>query len=224
LVITRSCIMMAPARWATLLPEKIRMTGSVTTEVQFTGNDIEVGARVVEALVHHAKAAGAAPIVYKDLLRVARIMYPKDLVLDRAVAVGIGTKLLFVEAFCTAHGYPNLACLAVSPTTMRPASRYQGDWDADKRAVAACDWSAVDTQLAAFAKASRAAVPARLKPRKERPADVSWYAYFCSHRKECEWIKQEDKQEIVNLIMAGLDPETALKRAQAAKADFGDAA
>jgi hypothetical protein len=200
------------------------MTGSVKTEVQFTGNDIEVGARVVEALVHHAKASQGAPIAYKDLLRVARIMYPKDLVLDRAVSLGIGTKLLFVEAFCAANDYPNLACLAVSPTTMRPAARYQADWDADRRAVAAFDWSAVDTQLADYAKAARAAVPARLKPRKERPADVSWYAYFCSHRKECEWIKQEDKQEIVNLIMAGLDPETALKRAQAAKADFGDEA
>lgn len=198
------------------------MTGSVTTEVQFTGNDIEVGARVVEALVHHAKAAGAAPIVYKDLLRVARIMYPKDQVLDRAVAIGIGTKLLFVEAFCAVHGYPNLACLAVNPTTMRPATRYQGDWDADQRAVAACDWSAVDAQLGAFAKAARANVSARLKPRKERPADVSWYAYFCSHRKECAWIKQEDKQEIVNLIMAGIDPDTAMKRVQAARADFGD--
>ena len=52
-----------------------------------------------------------------------------------------------------------------------------------------------------------------------RPADVSWYAYFCSHRKDCEWIGQEDKQEIINLIMAGLDPETALGRVKAARAE-----
>lgn len=200
------------------------MTGNVTSEVQFTTNDIDVGVRVAEALVHQTKAMQSAPIAYKDLLRSARILYPKDLVLDRAVAVGIGAKLLFVEAFCAAHGYPNLACLAVSAATMRPSNHYEGDWEADKRAVAAFDWSVIDAPLAAYASAARAAVPARLKPRKERPADVSWYAYFCSHRKDCEWIKQEDKQEIVNLIMAGLDPETAMKRAQAAKVDFGDEA
>ena len=67
-------------------------------------------------------------------------------------------------------------------------------------------------------------MPARLKPRKERPADVSWYAYFRSHRKECEWIGQEDKQEIINLIMAGLDPETAAGRVRAARADVPGAA
>lgn len=197
------------------------MTGSVKTKMQFTGNDIEVGARVVEALVKHAGATQGAPIAYYDLLRVARIMYPKDLVLDRAVPIGIGTKLLFVEAFCAANDYPNLACLAVSPTTMRPDARYEGDWDADRRAVAAFDWSTVDAQLIDFAKVARAAVPARLKPRKERPADVAWYAYFCSHRAACAWIAPEDKQEIVNLIMAGLDPETALKRVQADKVRLG---
>ena len=198
------------------------MTGNGRLDVQLTTNDIDVGSRIVEALVHQATSTQGAAIVYKDLLRLARLLHPKDVVLGRAVPLGIGAKLLFVDAFCAANGYPNLACLAVSPATMRPSALYQGDWDADKRAVAAFDWSAIDAPLANYAKTARALVPARLKPRKERPADVSWYAYFCSHRKECEWIGQEDKQEIVNLIMAGLDPDTALKRAQAARADVGD--
>jgi len=204
--------------------EKIRMSDNVNAAVQITSNDIEVGVRIVQALVHQTTSTQGTPIVYKDLLRLARQLHPKDLVLDRAVPVGIGAKLLFVEAFCAANACPNLACLAVNPTTMRPSERYQGDWDADRLAVAAFDWSAVDAQLATYASQARALVPARLKPRKERPADVSWYAYFCSHRKECEWIKQEDKQEIINLIMAGLDPETSLKRVQAAKAEFGEPA
>lgn len=198
------------------------MISKANTSTQFTTNDIEVGCHIVGALIRHSQIAHVPPIAYKDLLTLARLLHPKDAVLGRAVPLGIGMKLLFVDAFCAAHDYPRLSCLAVNPTTLHPGPAYRGDWDADRRAVAAFDWTAADAQLPAFADAQRAAVPARLKPRKERPADVSWYAYFCSHRKECEWIGQEDKQEIINLIMAGLDPETALGRAKAARAEAGD--
>ena len=199
------------------------MTGNARAEQQITVNDIEVGMRVYEALAHHARTGQGAPIGYKDLLTLARSLHPKDAVLGRAVPIGIGMKLRFVDAFCAAHAWPRLSSLAVDQETMLPARGYDGDWEADRRAAAAFDWSGADAQLPAFASAQRAAVPARLKPRKERPADVSWYAYFCSHRKDCEWINQEDKHEIINLIMAGLDPETALKRVQAAKAESGAA-
>jgi len=192
------------------------MNGHARPEQLLTSNDIEVGARVYEALAHHATSTQGAPITYKDLLTLARSLHPKDAVLGRAVPVGIGMKLQFVDAFCSAHAFPRLSCLAVDPVTMRPGPDYGGDWEADRRAVAAFDWHAAGVQLPAFVKAQRAAVPARLKPRKERPADVAWYAYFCSHRKECESIGHEDKQEIINLVMAGLDPETALKRVRAA--------
>lgn len=191
--------------------------------IQFTFNDIEVGARLVEALARQARSLRGMPITYGDLLTLARSLHPKDEVLGRAVAVGIGPKLQFVEGFCTAHGYPNLACLAVHRETLRPAPGYQGDWEADKRAVAGIDWGVVDAQLAAYVDAMRAKVPPRFKPRKERPVDVAWYAYFCSHREACEKLTSEDKQEIINQMMAGLDPETALARVLAAKRDFGSA-
>ncbi len=58
----------------------------------------------------------------------------------------------------------------------------------------------------------------RVKPRKERPADVAWYAYYCSHREACAKVSAEDKKEIINLLMAGLDPDTALRRVLAVKA------
>ncbi len=192
--------------------------------VQFTFNDIDIGARLVEALTRQATSLPGMTITYVDLLTLARSLHPKDDVLGRAVPVGIGPKLQFVESFCAMHGYPNLACLAVSRETMRPASGYQGDWEADRRAVADVDWSAADAQLATYLDAMRAKVPPRFKPRKERPADVAWYAYFCSHRAACEKLTAEDKQEIINQMMAGLDPETALARVLAAKQEFGDAA
>lgn len=191
--------------------------------IPFTFNDIEVGARLVEALVRQATSLRGMSITYGDLLTLARSLHPKDEVLGRAVPVGIGPKLQFVEGFCAMHGLPRLACLAVDRETGRPAPGYQGDWEADRRAVANFDWSAADGLLAAYVDAMRARVPPRFKPRKERPADVAWYAYFRSHRAACETLLPEDRQEIINQMMAGLDPETALARVLAAKRDFGSA-
>jgi hypothetical protein len=182
---------------------------------QLTLNDIEIGARLVEALVHSATKFDAAPIAYPQLLELARFLDPKDAAMARAEVLGIAMKLRFVAAFCAASGYPNLASLAV-----HPASTHPGD-EAERRAVAACDWSQLPVKLAQYVKAARAAVPVRLKPRKERPAEVSWYAYFTAHREACKTITSGDKKEVVNLVMAGLDPETALKRFLAAKAAFG---
>lgn len=191
---------------------------------RFTFNDIDVGTRLFEALVRHAVISGAAPVSYGALLTLARQLHPKDAVLGRAVPVGIGMKLLFVEAFCRERGTPNLACLAVNQATMVPGPGYQGDWTQERRAVAECDWASVAQALPLFEKQVRAAVPARLKPRKEQPADRAWYAYFCSHRAACASVNAQDKQEIINQMMAGLDPETALQRVLAAKADYTEPA
>jgi hypothetical protein len=183
----------------------------------FTLTDIDVGCRLAEALVVQVNAGEAAPITHEDLLTLARSLHPKDVTLGRAVPVGIGMKLRFVGAFCEANGYPGLACLAVDKATMQPGADYRGDWDAERRAVAGFDWNSAKLALEAFAAALRAQVPRRFKLRKERPADVAWYAYFCSHREACKDITGEDKAEIINLLMSGLDPESALKRVRAAK-------
>ncbi len=178
------------------------MTVATATPAPWTASDIDVGVRLAGALVKHAAAAGT-PITAADLLALARTAHPRDAQLARAVVLGIAPKLRFVSAFCGQHGYPDLAGLV------------------DGDGLVSFDWHsaapAVTTQLAAFAKAAHAAVPARFKPRAERPADVAWYAYFRSHRAACEAISSEGKKEIINLMMAGLDPDTALARVLAAQ-------
>ncbi|MDN4035447.1 hypothetical protein [Massilia sp. YIM B02443] len=198
------------------------MTSAIAANTGFTLNDIDIGLRVFDALAHHAHAMHGAPITYTDLLTLARKLQPKDAALGRAVPVGIGMKLRFVSGFCAAYGHPDLACLAVNRATMRPATGDADAWEAECHAVAAVDWSAARPTITTYADTVRATVPARLKPRKERPADVAWYAYFCSHRSACDKVTQHDKQEIINLIMAGLDPDTSLRRVLAAKADFSE--
>jgi hypothetical protein len=198
------------------------MNDTIDAPIQFTLNDIEVGSRLYEALVHHARATQGAPIVYGDLLALARSLNPQDDVLKRAVPVGIGMKLLFVESFCRANGYPNLACLAVNRALGRPGDGYKGDWEADKRAVGAFDWSTADARLAAYVGERREALPKKLKRRTEKAARELWWAYYCENRPACATVTLEDKEEIINLLMEGLEPADALARVLAAKAEFGE--
>jgi hypothetical protein len=198
------------------------MAGCNDAPIKFTLNDIEVGSRLYEALVKHAKETKGAPIFYGDLLALARSLHPADAVMGRAVPVGIGMKLLFVEAFCTANGYPNLACLAVNRTTGRPGPGYIGDWEADKRAVADFPWSTVDARLAAYASETRAALRQRLKRRAEEEAREHLFQHFRANRTAYAKVTLLDKEEIINLLMEGLETDAALNQVLDAKAEFGD--
>lgn len=194
----------------------------IDANIKFTLNDIEVGSRLYEALVHHARATQGAPIFYSDLLALARSLQPKDAVLGRAVPVGIGMKLLFVEAFCAANGYPNLACLAVNKATGTPGPGYTGDWEADKGAVAAFDWSTADARLAAYAGERRAALPKQLPRRTDPAAREELFVHYRNNRAAYAAVTEIDKQEIVNLLMEGLVPADALAQVLAAKTEFGE--
>jgi hypothetical protein len=185
----------------------------------FTQNDIDIALRLGEALIAIARAAQPAPVPYAALLKQARALHPRDAVLGRAVPLGLGAKLQLLATFCQQHGYPNLAALAVDPVTGVPGPHAGAP--VDPGALAATDWSSAQAELAAASQAWRAAVPARLKPRAERPADVTWYAWYSSHREACKGVTPEGKAEIINLVMAGLDPASALRRTLAAQASYG---
>lgn len=188
--------------------------------LNYTLNDIEIGARLVEALLHHVERNGAEPIAYAELLELGRFLDPKGPAMARAEVLGIAMKLRFVAEFCKEQGYPNLAALAVHPATLQPGPGFAGDRAAEREAIAAFDWAPLARTLPEYVRSARTQVPVRFKPRKERPAEVSWYAYFCAHREACKHLTSGDKREVVNLVMAGLDPETALRRFLAAKAAF----
>lgn len=188
----------------------------------FTSNDIDVGSRLYEALVLHASQHHGAPVFYGDLLALARSLHPEDAVLARAVPVGIGPKLLFVEAFCVANGYPNLACLAVNRSRGVPGGGYTGDWEADRRAVANFPWSTVDARLAAYAIETRAAVPVPPTRRTEKEARDLLFQHFRADRSAYAGITPLEKEEIVNLLMEGRDPDASLQQVLAAKGEFGE--
>lgn len=185
----------------------------------FTVNDIRVGTRLYEILVRHAHANPGKTIFYGDLLAQARIHFPDDSEMQRAVPIGIGMKLLFVEAFCKANSYPNLACLAVNRGKGIPGVSYPGDWEFELRQVAAFNWEAVQPMLDAYVEESIvvATPPRRIK---EKEARVQLFSHYREHRAAYAPFDNYDREEMVNILMSGVPIERALVMVLDAKAAF----
>lgn len=183
---------------------------------EYTLNDIHVGTRLYTALVAHVRSTGGAPVYYSDILAQAKALAPDDAELQRAVPIGIGMKLLFVENFCNANGYPNLACLAVSRGTGRPSEGYKGDWEADRRAVAAFDWSTAQAKLDAYVYDAKLVAAPKRRRSLQDAKDLRW-THYSANRAAYAGLSEEEKEEILNLLIEGFDPELALRRVIAAR-------
>lgn len=168
----------------------------------FTLNDINVGGKLYAVLVRYAATYPGKSIFYGDLLDRARTMFDEDDEVKRAVPIGIGTKLLFVEAFCEESGYPNLACLAVNKGKREPGDGFSGNWLQQMREVAAFDWSAAQPVLDAYVTRSiKAATP--LKRRKESEARELLFAHFREHRDAYKGFNEHDREEMVSHLDGG---------------------
>lgn len=184
----------------------------------FTLNDIHVGTLLYAVLVQHAASHPGKTVYYSDLLAQARQRFPVDEDAKRAVPVGIGMKLLFVQAFCKAHGCPNLACLAVNKGQQTPGRSYPGNWEKEMREVAAFDWVSVQPALDSYvAQTKNAAMP--LEKRREDKARDLLFAHFREHRADYSGFDHDDREEMVSLLMNGFDIDIALREVLDRKAE-----
>jgi len=183
----------------------------------FTLNDIRVGSKLFETLVRQARNHPGKSIYYGDLLAQARSDFPDDAEVQRAVPVGIGMKLLFVQAFCDANGYPNLACLVVNRGKDIPGIAYPGDWEREKAEVAAFDWASVQAVLSEYVQVALAAATP-LRRIKEADAREALFAHFKENRAAYAPLDNYDKEELVGILMSGVPVGQALASVLEAKA------
>lgn len=187
----------------------------------FTINDIHVGSRLYECLVQHAAASPGTAIRYGELLAACRKRFPEDAIVQRAVPIGIGMKLLFVQAFCDKLGYPNLACLAVNQSG-KPGAAYPGNWKLDMMAVASFDWSQAPANLAIYvAEETVRATPAVRCNADEGEVRRALFDNFRADRSRYATFDLSDREEMVNLLMECIPFEQAYRAVMNAKADAG---
>ena len=106
--------------------------------------------------------------------------------------------------------------LAVNKGRQMPGKSYPGNWLREKEEVAAFDWSAVQPAWTLTSRRrSRRPHYSRNARRRRRDVLFTHFRANCSSYKD---FKLDDREEMVNLPMAGIDVETALCSVSEAKA------
>lgn len=168
----------------------------------------------LKAELEQAEHARNITIRYGKLVERTKEAYPDAPYIEAAIPTNIGTRLLVVQLICEKLRLPNLACLAVNATG-EPGIAYQNarDWDSDKAAVLAFDWSQVSAGIAnAFdVEAKEAAQHAVKRQRKTiREVDARDILWKASKAKPGAYkVDDYQKEAMVKLIMKGLSVDEA---------------
>lgn len=86
-----------------------------------TRHDVRPGEIYYRYLLTLALEKAGATIPCGDMVKRAKHDFPEDEIVQNAIPISIGKRLLIIEDFCTKHGYPNLAFLANAFEVSRPA-------------------------------------------------------------------------------------------------------
>lgn len=98
-----------------------------------------------------------------------------------------------------------------------PGGGFPGDWQQQMLEVAAFDWSVAQPVLDAYVTCS-AKVATPRKHRKETEGRELLFVHFRQHCDAYKDFNEEDREEMVRLLMEGSDTDTALSVILDAKA------
>jgi hypothetical protein len=180
----------------------------------FTENDLELGSVYWSLLVDFAKNRNGEVLTYGQLIQNAKNTYPGNAAVANAIAVSIGRKLEVVVWFCAQNELPDLACLVVNQSG-RPGDSYQklATWEAEKQKVANFDWANIQIKFETVIK-QELAKTVRLKKRKEKEALNVRYEHWGKNRPRYPANpSEEQKLDMLQLLMAGHDAEYAFQQA-----------
>lgn len=180
-----------------------------------TQHDVRLGEVYYRYLLELARDKVGSTIRYGALVARAKRDFPDDDIVKSAIPISIGKRLLMIEEFCTGHGYPNLACLAVNAKG-RPGIRYTNNWAEEMAAVAAFVWTSVEAEWGIHVEGWRLAAAAAPKLVTQTRADAE--AAFVAHWRADllatpprypKRIENAPKEAIIRMIEKGHDPADA---------------
>lgn len=168
----------------------------------------------LKAELERPEAGRDITIRYGKLVERTKEAYPDAPYIEAAIPTNVGTRLLVVQLICEKLRLPNLACLAVNATG-KPGIAYQNarDWDSDKAAVLAFDWSQVGADIAnAFDIEAREAAQRAVKPQARTLSEADARELLWKASKANPGAYQVDiyqKEAMIKLIMKGLPVDEA---------------
>ncbi|MFM9989869.1 MAG: hypothetical protein ACKVOY_00415 [Burkholderiaceae bacterium] len=184
--------------------------------------DIELSRVYFEILIDLAKNQKDTTIQYGQLVNAAKLAYPTNTDVQKAIATSMGRRLDAVREFTTLHNLPDLTSLVVNKTTGDNGRGFAKSFDGDsvRQQVSAFNWHSVQISFSEFLNEEtqqyiqRQAEKAQKKPKKikEPEAREIWWAYYQPNKQAIGKISDSEKEQIIQLIMVCVSPADALAK------------
>ena len=182
--------------------------------------DIELSRVYFEILIDLAKNQKDTTIQYGELVNAAKLAYPNNTFVQKAIATSMGRRLDAVRDFTSLHNLPDLTSLVVSKATGDNGIGFAKSFDGDavRQQVSAFEWQSVQISFSEFLNdetqqfIQRQAEKAQRKPKKikESEAREIWWKYYQANKEAIGKISDSDKEQIIQLIMTCVLPADAL--------------
>ena len=184
--------------------------------------DIELSRVYFEILIDLAKNQKDTTIQYGELVNAAKLAYPNNTFVQKAIATSMGRRLDAVRDFTSLHNLPDLTSLVVSKATGDNGIGFAKSFDGDavRQQVSAFEWQSVQISFSEFLNdetqqfIQRQAEKAQRKPKKikESEAREIWWKYYQANKEAIGKISDSDKEQIIQLIMTCVLPADALAK------------
>ena len=184
--------------------------------------DIELSRVYFEILIDLAKNQKDTTIQYGELVNAAKLAYPNNTFVQKAIATSMGRRLDAVRDFTSLHNLPDLTSLVVSKATGDNGIGFAKSFDGDavRQQVSAFEWQSVQISFSEFLNEEtqqfiqRQAEKAQRKPKKikESEAREIWWKYYQANKEAIGKISDSDKEQIIQLIMTCVLPADALAK------------
>jgi hypothetical protein len=184
--------------------------------------DIELSRVYFEILIGLAKNQKDTTIQYGELVSAAKLAYPNNTFVQKAIATSMGRRLDAVRDFTSLHNLPDLTSLVVSKATGDNGIGFAKSFDGDavRQQVSAFEWQSVQISFSEFLNEEtqqfiqRQAEKAQRKPKKikESEAREIWWKYYQANKEAIGKISDSDKEQIIQLIMTCVLPADALAK------------
>lgn len=179
-----------------------------------TETDLAIASALYPVLVSYVRQAPDQKLTYGALLEDARVRFPNNDAIQKAIPVSLGRRLDVVRTFLNQQNLPDLTSLVVNALTREVGSAFDANPEQVRAEVAAFDWSTVSEEFDLHIEGLRKGIAVRSRPKRTRDeAKKVMSAYYMENRATLPKDIADQRELIIELLCDGLSPEEAFQSA-----------
>jgi len=182
--------------------------------LKITETDLAIAAALYPVLVDCARQTPVRKLTYGALLDEAKVRFPTNDAIQRAIPISLGRRLDVVRMFLSEQKLPNLTSLVVSADTGEVGSAFGANPEQVRTEVAAFDWRAVSEEFDLHIDGLRKniATLARRKISREA-AKKEMSDYYLAHSATMPKDISNKRESIIALLCDGMSAQEAFQSA-----------